>query len=134
MYKVRFHLGRGKYYMHWQVRGDDGSISYYDPRVVVLMMTRARLHNQRGRAQQIHNGGHKQVCGWVEAEGVTKFTYSEHWGACIADGEASGRMLSIGYNPRVLPHWFDANGNDIDGETGYILSQGRQLFLVRNSP
>ena len=30
-YKVRFHLQRGKHYMHWQIKAYDGTVKYLDP-------------------------------------------------------------------------------------------------------
>ena len=46
MYKVRFHLGRGEHFMHWQVKSDEGVVSYVDPQDNQLAMLGCKLSLQ----------------------------------------------------------------------------------------
>ena len=70
MYKVRFHLARGKHYMHWQVKDKDGNNEYYDPAEVTLIMKECKLHNQPNATKKILLGENKRPCAWVICEKV----------------------------------------------------------------
>ena len=68
MYKVRFHLAKGKFYKCWQVTSPNGDKDYYDPETHNLFMWGCNLRNQRKTAEKIHSGEHKTVCAWVECD------------------------------------------------------------------
>ena len=70
MYKVRFHLGRGKHFMQWQIKSDENVVSYVDPLDNQLAMLGCRLSLQPSAAQKIHDGANKTVCAWIECESV----------------------------------------------------------------
>jgi hypothetical protein len=55
-YKVRFHLAKGEHFMHWQVRGPNGYLQFYDPKQFALKMYNCVLKNQRATAQKICDG------------------------------------------------------------------------------
>lgn len=117
--RVRFHLGAGEHYQHWQIRLADGRVEYIDPDHADIVMFGCRLRNQRHAAARIHAGENKAVCAWVECESVSVFPpqYGQpgDW---------------VGFNPRVAPHWRDASGADLDGQRfASITSQGRHLFI-----
>ena len=71
MYKVRFHLGAGENFMKWQVKSPDGTVKFYKPEEVGILMTGCFLRNQKGTAEKIHAGANKTVCAWVEAQLVS---------------------------------------------------------------
>jgi len=71
MYKVRFHLARGKNYQHFQVKDKDGNCEYYNPEKVTLIMKECKLHNQPKASKKIfYWGENKRPCAWVICEDV----------------------------------------------------------------
>lgn len=126
MIRVRFHLGRGKHYQHWQIRHPDGRVEYADPGKVCLYLGGCRLRNHRSTAKRIHAGADKKVCAWVDARYASILP--------IHAGESAARLPgeSLAFNPRVAPHWTDSEGRDIDGmEYDSIATIGRSLRSVR---
>ena len=119
LYKVRFNLGRGKNYMTWKVEGPDG-ISYYDPNEVQIMMYGCQLKNQKKTAEKILEGAHKTVCAWVKCISVDIQQPSDaSW----------DNFIQLKYNPRVLPHWFINDGENVDGMVvEQVVSIGRKLI------
>jgi hypothetical protein len=120
MIKVRFHLGKGKNYMKWQV--DNGSSKkYYDPYETVLVMKGCTLKNRRGTAEKIFAGQNKKVCAWVmcyEVEIAETVVAMPH-----------DKLTKVSFNPRVAPHWV-VDGVNADGFMfGEIVSIGRSLYL-----
>lgn len=73
-YEVRFHLGRGPNYLHWQVKAMCGRKKlqefYYDPAQYQLEMLGCKLVNKVNKAKKVHNAGVKDVSGWVECDEV----------------------------------------------------------------
>ena len=65
MYKVRFHLARGKHYQHWQVKDRCGDVEYYNPEEITLIMKDCKLHNQPNASKKILLGENKKPCAWV---------------------------------------------------------------------
>jgi hypothetical protein len=118
MYRVRFHLGAGEHFMHWQVRHPDGRVTYHDPNGESLLLYGCRLRNQRKTAEKIKAGANKTVCAWVEADAV-----SLHPGVPAAVGG-----VVVEFNPRVAPYWRDSLGHDIDGHRyRCIATSGRHM-------
>lgn len=118
LFKVRFNLGRGKNYLKWKVEGPEG-ISYYSPDEVQIVMHGCQLKNQKKTAEKILEGAHKTVCAWVRCSAV--------------DIHQSGtvtweNLIHLKYNPRVLPHWFINEGENVDGiVVEKVISVGRKL-------
>lgn len=115
-FKVRFNLGRGKNYLKWKVTSPSGSVKYYDPNNVSLLMENCKLVNQQGTAKKIHDGANKTVCAWIECETLY---------ACRPYNELPTNATKISYNPRVQPNWV------CDGE---IVDKGRydRLYSFEN--
>jgi len=95
MYKIRFHLARGKHYQHWQVVHPNGEKSYYDPEIATLIMKHCLLHNQKGAALKIFNGENKRPCAWVKCKKVE----------IIPKNLSATSSTEVAYNPRLSPHW-----------------------------
>ena len=73
-YEVRFHLGRGAHFKHWQVKTYIGSrkvaTTFYDPDIFTLQMFDCSLYNNRRVAQKVKDSGSKDVCGWIKCKRV----------------------------------------------------------------
>ena len=73
-YEVRFHLGRGENYLHWQVKAMCGRKKlqefYYNPAQYQLEMLGCKLVNKVNKAKKVHAAGVKDVAGWVQCKGV----------------------------------------------------------------
>ena len=73
-YEVRFHLGRGENYMHWQVKAMCGRKKldefYYNPVEYQLEMVGCKLVNNVNTAKKVHAAGKKDVSGWVKCDEV----------------------------------------------------------------
>ena len=91
MNKLRFHLGAGKHFMHWQVKTSEGT-TYYDPDKYQLRMTGCELKNNRKKAEVIYTGANKAVCAWVQFRTI-EVVYNAEVGQ------------QIRFNPRTRPYW-----------------------------
>jgi hypothetical protein len=121
MIKVRFNLGTGENFRKWQVTLPNGTVKYYEPSEVQLVMFGCFLRNQKGTAQKIFGGANKTVCAWVECQGV------DIRGVGFVKVE-DGEYKEISYNPRVTPNW-DSEGENVDGtDVGMMVSDGRKLY------
>jgi hypothetical protein len=117
-FKVRFHLGQGEHFQHWQV-SQGGTTYYLDPNRVSLTMVGCKLRNHPATAQKIHDGAHKKVCAWIDCEELEVTEPDSHVG------------LPISYNPRVAPHWRNIGGRNIDGMDCPVLrTNGRQVVYT----
>lgn len=98
-YKIRFNLGKGEHFMHWQIENlETGEKAYYDPKKFSLALDNAKLHNQKGGATKINTGEtSKTVVAWTEAEKVIVLK------AKSLSPALYGTRLA--YNPHVLPFW-----------------------------
>ena len=113
MYKVRFNLGKGDNYMKWKVTDlSVNSSVYLDPKDFTLLMTGAKLHNSKTTAQKIKDGSNKTVCAWIVCEELD-----------LRPPLTCYQVLGeqVRYNPKVLPHWHDESGRDIDGSVHEVL-------------
>lgn len=121
MYKVRFHLAKGKFYKCWQVTSPNGDKDYYDPETHNLFMWGCKLRNQRKTAEKIHSGEHKTVCAWVECKNFGA-TSKCHFN--VPDD-----AVKVSYNPRKKPYWVDSQGVDVDDmKYNFIYSVNTDLF------
>ena len=118
---VRFHLARGEYYRHWQVKCGL-EVNYYDPSPYSLILWNCRLQNHTKTAQRIRDGANKSVCAWVECEMVEIHVgYPQE---VIAAGE-------IAYSPRVTPHCV-REGRECDKATfRQMITNESKLFWVQ---
>ena len=115
--KVRFHLGAGQYFMHWQITYPNGDIQYVDPNKQNMVFHDCQLRNRKKTAQRIHDGGEKVVCAWIECEWIQML----HW---TSKGEP------VTYNPRVCPHWKYGSEIADNYRFGRIQSVGRNLIVI----
>ena len=132
MYKVRFHLGRGKNFMKWQVTSNlntgDGTgakhvVSYINPSENQLAMLGCKLSLQPTAAQKIHDGANKTVCAWIECESVQVLEVNR-----LKPNEQDYR---IKFNPRQNPEWTDGYNNVVSGNEYEILfTNDRTLWVV----
>ena len=132
MYKVRFHLGRGKNFMKWQVTSNlntgDGTgakhvVSYVNPQENQLAMLGCKLSLQPTAAQKIHDGANKTVCAWIECESVQVLEVNR-----LKPNEQDYRVK---FNPRQNPEWTDGYNNVVSGnEYEIIFTNDRTLWVV----
>ena len=132
MYKVRFHLGRGEHFMHWQIKSKlntgDGTgakeiVDYVDPLDNQLAMLGCKLSLQPTTAQKIHDGANKTVCAWIECESVQVLEVNR-----LKPNEQDYR---IKFNPRQKPEWTDGYNNIVSGNEYEILfTNDRTLWVV----
>mgnify|MGYP003626932344 FL=1 len=132
MYKVRFHLGRGKNFMKWQVTSNlntgDGTgakhvVSYVNPQENQLAMLGCKLSLQPTAAQKIHDGANKTVCAWIECEAVQVLEVNR-----LKPNEQDYR---IKFNPRQSPNWTDGYNNIVSGNEYEILfTNDRTIWVV----
>ena len=132
MYKVRFHLGRGKNFMKWEVTSNlntgDGTgakhvVSYVNPQENQLAMLGCKLSLQPTAAQKIHDGANKTVCAWIECESVQVLEVNR-----LKPNEQDYR---IKFNPRQNPEWTDGYNNVVSGNEYEILfTNDRTLWVV----
>jgi len=132
MYKVRFHLGRGEHFMHWQIKSKlntgDGTgakeiVDYVDPLDNQLAMLGCKLSLQPTAAQKIHDGANKTVCAWIECESVQVLEVNR-----LKPNEQDYR---IKFNPRQNPEWTDGYNNVVSGnEYEIIFTNDRTLWVV----
>lgn len=113
--RVRFHLGAGKHFMHWQIRYPNGDIQYVDPSEHNMLLHGCQLKNRKGTAKRIHEGGEKVVCAWVECDWIQMVFWS-----------SKGTPLT--YNPRVRPNWMCMGENVDNARYQRIQTIGKNLI------
>lgn len=102
MFSVRFHLGRGQYYKHWQVKdlkNKDVQIEYFDPYRYQLFMTGCKLVCNEKQAERVYIRGKKDVCGWIRCERLYVSDYS------LPPGTNVDSLVRVKFNPLVKTHW-----------------------------
>lgn len=124
-YKVRFHLGAGKHFMHWQIKAYDGSVQYLDPAKYQIEMINATLVNKKNKAKKVHAAGVKDVCGWISCE-----DYHLHFaGEAYAVG-----CEEVKFNPIVRPEWVRSGDDFVAGWDGHrfssLITDGRKVFVA----
>ena len=128
-YRVRFHLQRGEHYMHWQVRGWDGSVQYFDPNEYQIEMLGCNLVNKIGVAKRVNNEGVKDVCGWVECDNYHVYP---------SDNVSIEGMESLSYNPIKDIHWRrSGDDGDFDWDNYYfdwLLTNGNRVYILEEDP
>ena len=102
MFKVRFHLGRGHVYKHWQItdlKNKDVQIEYFDPYRYHLFMVDCELVCNEKTANRVYVRGVKDVCGWIKCRNVYVSDPD------VLDGPNIDRLPRIVFNPIVDPVW-----------------------------
>lgn len=118
MYKVRFHLGKGRNFLRWQVRGPEG-VSYYDPEISNLRLVGCVLKNRRSVAARVNKTQKRDVCGHVACESVEVLQRVE-----------TDRGAMVHFDPKVAPYWtVEGCDGPQDGlEIPTLVSIGRRLY------
>lgn len=103
-FKIRFHLGKGENYMNWRIEDiTNKKVWFFDPSEFEAVIINGKLYNQKSAANKINQGSNKTVCAWIMAEDVVMYSTENLW-----------MRGQVSYNPRVMPHWIDNNGNNAD--------------------
>lgn len=125
MYKVRFHLGAGKHFKHWQIRSECG-VSYYWPIEVQLFLFGCVLKSNKKKAYKVYAEQVRDVCGWVEAETIRVEAMTFAYEPIPVEG-----LPRISYDPKVTPYW-KVEGDSDNYEmlrVQRVVSNGNKLFM-----
>ena len=118
MFKVRFHLGAGRFFQQWQIRCGS-HVCYFKPEEVTLRLVGCKLRNQPKIAKSIFDGAHKTVCAWVEAQEVDFLPYYH----------ASRDASPIFFNPKKFIHWTNELEDNLDNaHFDTLITNGRRLI------
>jgi hypothetical protein len=125
--EVRFHLGKGQHFKHWQIKIVQGrkkiSEFYYDPAYYQLEMIGCKLVNKVNQARKVHEAGVKDVTGWVECEEVR-----------INNEVGIDNLEKLYYNPLKNPYWRRESdcGEFIwdHYEFDTLLTGGKQVYVL----
>lgn len=126
-YEVRFHLGRGENYLHWQVKAMSGRKKldefYYNPGHYQLEMLGCKLVNKVNKAKKVHAAGKKDVAGWVKCDEV------------IINNEIGiDNLEKLYYNPIRDVHWRrESDCGEFawdDTEYSTLITQGKQVYIL----
>ena len=129
--EVRFHLGRGKNYMKWQVRVKQGArtvdVYYYDPAEYQLEMRGCKLINKVNKAKKVHKAGKKDVAGWVKCEEV--MIRKDFYPVLPIDN-----LEKLYYNPIKDVHWRrESDAGEFawdDSEYATLITDGKQVHIL----
>ena len=97
MIKVRFHLGRGEHYKHWQIKQTDepSFTKYINPEEYNLILVNCKLINNLNKSKSVNKAEVKDVCGWIECEQVLQHE-------C---GLPVDKLIRVWFNPIEDIHW-----------------------------
>lgn len=102
-HRVRFHLGAGKHYMHWQVRSSNGEVRFYDPETTRLQLWGCVLNRQPSAAKRIYLGvSHKTVCAWISCSDFTAYSIDDKTPPATIH---LGNRLALRFNPHYNERW-----------------------------
>ena len=102
MYKIRFHLGRGEHYRHWQIRGVAGEVWYCNPEDCHLFLNDCTLISEQRTAQKVLKSGKKDVCGWILCRTWTLIFRDDEY---IERLHPVDKLRRVWYNPIVDTDW-----------------------------
>jgi len=128
MYKVRFHLGAGEHYKHWQIRTprkrQTDLVEYEDPAKVQLELVNCTLRNKTSVAKKVLSSQVRDVCGWVECQHVIT-TYVD---PITVEG-----LSRVTYDPKINLHWkVEQYSYEYDKVViGDLITSGNRLYLLK---
>lgn len=133
MFDVRFHLGGGKHYKHWQiktvVRDVFGSLRpiYFDPAECSLILHDCLLKNNRNKAEKIFESKRRDVCGFVRCsdyEVVDKHITD----AMFVENTIRYELM---FDPKIAPYWRKQNDPDAYDNMTYhcLVTNGKKIFV-----
>jgi hypothetical protein len=118
-YKIAFHLARGAHFQHWQIKGDDGQILYFNPSSVDLVLHSCTLHNQKAASLKIYKGGDKARCAWVSFESFD-----------VLPKGSNTAGTPVRFNPRSCPTWQVDGKPEQDGRKFARLTTSQQFISL----
>jgi hypothetical protein len=130
--EVRFHLLKGKNYMHWQVKVMQGSknkvdVFYYNPYEYQLEMRGCKLRNRPNKAKQVFDSGKHDVSGWIRCEEL--MLRKDFYPILPVEN-----LEKLYYNPLRDPYWRrESDSNEfIWDETEYdtLITDGKQVYIL----
>ena len=128
MFKVRFHLGAGEHYKHWQIRtprkGQSDLVEYEDPSKVQLELVKCTLRSKTGVAKKVLSSQVRDVCGWVECKHIIT-TYLD---PITVEG-----LSRVTYDPKINPYW-KIEGDSDNYETmlvAELVTSGNRLHILK---
>jgi hypothetical protein len=129
--EVRFHLGKGDHYMHWQVKIKQGSdtvdVYYYDPNEYQLEMRGCRLINKVNIAKKVNRAGVKDVAGWVECDEI--MLRREYFPVLPVDN-----LERVFYNPIRDIHWRrESDCGEFswdDSKYATLITDNKQVYIL----
>lgn len=123
MYSVRFHLGKGTHFRHWQVKKKGSRPVYHHPDSASLLLVNCKLINKVNKARSVHQAGVKDVSGWIDCEDIQ-----------IVDETPIDGLEKLFYNPIVDPNWRrDGDSGEFEWdncEFAALISNGRQIYVL----
>jgi hypothetical protein len=129
MFKVRFHLGAGEHYKHWQIRttckGKPDRVEYEDPAKVQLELVTCTLRSKTGVAKKVLASQVRDVCGWVECEHVI---------TNYLDIISVQDLPRVTYDPKLNPYW-KIEGDSDNYETmlvAELVTSGNKLYILKS--
>ena len=128
MFKVRFHLGAGEHYKHWQIRtprkGQTDLVEYEDPAKVQLELVNCTLRNKTSVAKKVLSSQVRDVCGWVECQHVIT-TYVD---PITVEG-----LSRVTYDPKIDLYWkVEQYSYEYDKVViGDLITSGNRLYLLK---
>jgi hypothetical protein len=125
--EVRFHLGKGEHFRHWQIKVMQGRKKvdeyYYNPGHYQLVMIGCKLVNNLKKAQKVHKAGKKDVAGWVKCEEVI-----------LTKESPVDNLEKLYYNPIRDVHWRreSDDGEFVwdNSEYATLVTDGRQVHIL----
>jgi len=125
--EVRFHLGKGEHFRHWQIKVMQGRKKvdeyYYNPGHYQLVMIGCKLVNNLKKAQKVHKAGKKDVSGWVKCEEVQ-----------INNEIGIDNLEKLYYNPIRDPQWRrESDCGEFawdDSQYATLITQDRQVYIL----
>lgn len=126
-YEVRFHLGKGPNYGHWQVKAMCGREKlqefYYNPAEYKLEMIGCKLVNKLNKAKKVHAAGVKDVAGWVACDDLR-----------INNEIEIDNLERLYYNPIRDPQWRrESDCGEFawdDSQYATLITQDRQVYIL----
>ncbi len=126
-YEVRFHLGSGPNYLHWQVKAMCGRKKldefYYNPNEYQLEMIGCKLISKTNKAKKVHAAGKKDVSGWVKCNELMINNLIE-----------IDNFEKLYYNPIRDPYWRrESDSNEFiwdDSEYATLITSGKQVYVL----
>jgi hypothetical protein len=126
MYTIRRHLGRGKNYMHYQIRGyitdskQGEVIEYINPDTHSIIFSGCRLHNKVNQSQKILDGASKAPCAWLIAESYR----------VIDKKTIENSDIHLRFNPRISSNWeIEGIGNVDEKHFDEVTMKEAKLFI-----